>query len=69
MKTNFKFKVAIIESERGWGQKIDEVREFDNYEEAVKFIKDHNAENNEDQVPDIYWRAEPANFTIQKTPN
>ena len=29
MKATVKFTVIIIESERGWGQKIDEVLEFD----------------------------------------
>ena len=48
----FKFKVALIESERGWGQKVDEIREFDTYDEAEKFIKEFNAENVEDKVPD-----------------
>lgn len=62
----FKFKVNIIESERGWGQKIDEVKEFDDYEKAVDFIKTENAKNDKDEVPDIYWYAEPANFEIKK---
>lgn len=57
-----KFKVNIIESERGWGSKIDEVKEFDSKEEANTFIKEHNSQNNKDIVPDIYWRAEPANY-------
>lgn len=61
-KTKFKFKVIIIESERGWGQKIDEIKSFDTMEEAEKFIKDHNAQNTEETVPDIYWRAERANY-------
>lgn len=58
----FRFKVNVIESERGWGQKIDEVREFDTYEEAEKFIKDTNSENTLEKVPDVYWRAERANY-------
>lgn len=57
-----KFKVNIIESERDWGSKIDEVREFDTKEQADKFIEEFNSKNNEDKVPDWYMRAEPANY-------
>lgn len=50
-------KVAIIESERGWGQRVDEIKEFPTKEEAEAFIQDFNAENNEDVVPDWYMYA------------
>lgn len=60
----FKFKVAIIESERGWGQKVDEVREFETYDQAVSFIKDFNKDNNEAAVPDWYMYARPSNFDV-----
>ena len=63
-ETKFKFKVNVIESESGWGQKIDEVVEFDTYEEAVAYIEKTNAKNNQSKVPEIYWRAEPANFNL-----
>lgn len=33
-----KVKVAIIESERGWGQRVDEVKTFDSLDKAKKFI-------------------------------
>ena len=59
MKAEVKFTFIIIESERGWGQKVDEVIEFDTEEEADKYVETHNAKNNLDRkVPDIYWRAE-----------
>lgn len=51
------WKVNIWESERGWGQKIDEVKEFDTFEEAQQFFEDFNARNNEDTVPDWYMFA------------
>ena len=60
----FKFKVDIIESERGWGQRIDEVKEFDTYEEAVSFMDDFNKGNNKDSAPDWYMVAMPKNFEI-----
>ena len=62
--SGFKFKVQIIESERGWGQKTDSIEEFDTYEQAVARIKDFNKDNNEDKVPDWYMYARPLNFKI-----
>ena len=40
------YEVEIIESERGWGQTVDEVKKFDTYQKAVKFINKYNASNN-----------------------
>jgi hypothetical protein len=51
-------KVYIIESERGWGSKIDEVREFETLELAQSFCDDFNSQNTETTVPDWYMRAE-----------
>lgn len=49
----------MIESERGWGQKIDEVIYFDNEAEAKKYVEDYNKEyNNQKFVPDWYIVAE-----------
>lgn len=50
-------KVLIIESERGWGSKVDEVKEFATLEEATEFIRKYNASNNLDKVPDWYMYA------------
>lgn len=56
-------KVEIIESERGWGQKVDEVKYFEaaTFEEATKlatdFCNEYNADNNEAVVPDWYMYA------------
>lgn len=52
------WRVDIIESEAGWGQKINERVFFDNWEEA----RDHKNKFNNDQpksdvVPSIYWFA------------
>ena len=52
------FRVDIIESERGWGSKIDETIYFDNEEEAIKYCKDFNSENTEAVAPDWYMRAD-----------
>lgn len=52
-----KVEVLIIESERGWGQKTDEVKEFDNIKEAKEFIEKYNSQNNGDTAPDWYMYA------------
>lgn len=51
------YKVTIIESERGWGQKIDEVKYFDNESEAKKFCDTYNGYNDKPEVPDWYMYA------------
>jgi hypothetical protein len=51
-------KVLIIESERGWGQRIDERKEFPTYEEAKAFVTEYNSHNNLPEVPDWYMYAE-----------
>lgn len=52
------YRVDIIESERGWGSKIDESIYFDNADEAVKYAADYNIKhNNKDYVPDWYMYA------------
>jgi hypothetical protein len=58
-----KIKVNIIESEAGWGRKVDETKEFDTLEEAEKFVEKYNAPNVMDwnktqRVPSCYWQAE-----------
>lgn len=52
------FKVALIEFERGWGSKIDEVREFSTREERDAFIVEFNSQIDKDIVPDWYMIAE-----------
>jgi hypothetical protein len=52
------YRVDIIESERGWGQKVDETIYFDNEAEARKYCEDFNARNTEVVAPDWYMRAE-----------
>ncbi len=56
-KRKRRFRVDVIESERGWGQKVDETRHFKTYEEAADFRDSVNAQNTEAEVPAIYWRA------------
>lgn len=55
-----KVKVLIIESERGWGQRVDEIKEFDSMEEAVTFCKEYNNKHNPPLTcaPDWYMYAD-----------
>jgi hypothetical protein len=62
---NGKIKVNIIESERGWGQRVDEVKYFDTYEEALAFCKDFNKENTEAVAPDWYMYATIVNLPVR----
>lgn len=53
------YRVDIIESERGWGSKIDETKYFDNEQEARDFVKSYNDKYNPPgSVPDWYMIAE-----------
>jgi hypothetical protein len=52
------YRVDIIESERGWGQKVDEVLYFDNEAEALEYARVFNSKNTETTVPDWYMRAD-----------
>lgn len=57
-QTGYAYRVDIIESERGWGQKVDEVKYFETQEEARDFCKQFNARNTESVAPDWYMRAD-----------
>ena len=51
-------RVAIIESERGWGRKLEDVKTFPTMEAAQAFIKEYNAYNTATTAPDWYMQAE-----------
>ena len=51
------YRVGIIESERGWGQKLDESRFFDTETDALSFCKKYNTYNTEEVAPDWYMQA------------
>ena len=52
-----RFRVDIIESERGWGTKIDEQRFFDDANAAFKFVEEFNSRNVETLAPYWYMKA------------
>jgi hypothetical protein len=60
MKINTMYKVDLIESERGWGQRTDETKYFETEKEALAFVKEYNSANTATRVPDWYmYAAEP----------
>lgn len=57
------YRVVIIESERGWGQKVDDELYFDNEAEARAYVEAYNRKSMPplapgQGVPDYYTRAE-----------
>lgn len=61
----YRWRVDIIESERGWGQKVDDVKFFDDEQEALDFVKEYNKDNNLPYVPDWYMYArEPVKVRV-----
>lgn len=60
-------KVEIIESERGWGQRVDQVKEFATRDAANRFVKEYNAYNNLPVVPDWYMYARIAPDSTEET--
>lgn len=54
------YRVDIIESERGWGSRLDEVLYFDNEQEAREYCLKYNTNNTAPifPVPDWYMIAQ-----------
>lgn len=48
-------KVLIIESEAGWGQRVDEVKKFPSREEAEAFVKEYNNKYNPPRSETPSW--------------
>lgn len=63
---NVVWQVELIESELGWGLRIDEVIEFETEAKAKAFVKKFNSRNNEPTVPDWYMYATEPHQVIQK---
>lgn len=52
------YYVQIIESERGWGQKVDDTLYFTSKVNADHFVREYNKQNNLPTAPDWYMMAE-----------
>ena len=51
-------KIAVIESERDWGRKVDDWMVCLTAEDAKKFEKEFNSKNTELVAPDWYMQVE-----------
>ena len=51
-------KVFVIESESGWGSKVDGTLYFDTKENAMLYVKEFNSHNTSTTVPSWYMYAE-----------
>lgn len=56
-KRTVKHRVDYIESERGWGTKVDDTKLFDTEEEARAEVKRCNKDLPTDHVPEYYYMA------------
>jgi hypothetical protein len=56
------WRVTIIESERGWGQKVDEYRRFATKDLAAAFVRDYNKANDKAVAPDWYMAAQTPEY-------
>ncbi len=56
--TYIAFKVAVIESEKDWGRKIDDYMVCQSYEDGLLFTEDFNSKNTEESIPDWYMVVE-----------
>lgn len=54
---NIAIKVPVIESEKGWGRKVDDYMVCLSTEDAKAFISEFNALDNEPVTPDWYMVA------------
>jgi hypothetical protein len=51
------YQVDIIESEAGWGARVDATLTFDTENEAAQFVQKFNSKNNSKTVPSWYMYA------------
>jgi hypothetical protein len=63
-----RWRVDIIETERGWGSKVDESKYFKSLKRANTFVAKYNAKNNEPVVPVWYMYAtSPMKVMVEDT--
>jgi hypothetical protein len=60
-------KIPIIESERGWGERIDDYMVCKTMEDAKSFIDEFNSKNTEEKTPDWYMYAENSFIPVTLT--
>jgi hypothetical protein len=66
---NSAFKIAVIESESGWGRKIDDYMVCLSTDDTKAFEKEFNSKNNLSSAPDWYMSVEGEPQPIDLTDN
>lgn len=56
--SNLAVKIAVIESEAGWGRKVDDWMVCLSVEDAKKFEVEFNSKNTESKTPSWYMQVE-----------
>ena len=62
---NLAVKIAVIESESGWGSKIDDWMVCLTIDDCKLFKKEFNSKNNLDSTPDWYMYADGEPLPIE----
>jgi len=65
--SNTAVKIAVIESEAGWGRRIDDYMVCLTYDEVKEFEKEFNSKNTSITVPDWYMQVEGEPIQIELT--
>ena len=55
---NLAVRIPVIESEKGWGRRIDDHMVCLSVEDAMEFKQEFNAKNTEKTTPDWYMAVE-----------
>lgn len=66
--SNVAVKVPVVESEAGWGRKIDDWMIVLSMEDAKAFEKEFNARNTASSAPEWYMQVEGVPQPIDLTP-
>ena len=66
---NNAFKIAVIESEAGWGRKIDNYMVCLSLEDIESFRTEFNSKNDSDSTPDWYMQVEGDPISIYLNDN
>jgi hypothetical protein len=56
--SNLAFKIPVIESESGWGRKLDDWMVCLSIEDTIKFKEEFNSKNTSTTTPDWYMQVE-----------
>lgn len=67
MKNKLAVMIPVIESERGWGRKVDDHMVCLTTEDTRAFEKEFNSKNQADSTPEWYMQVEGEPITVDIT--